>query len=50
MNFNDNKNWIENLYRLFGSYKNILLDIGHDPLEIMFMSEDKAKEIVWNGR
>ena len=41
--------WIENLLRLFGSYKAILLDLGYDPFIVGFMSEDKAKEIVYEG-
>lgn len=38
--------WINTLLRLFGSYKAILLDIGHDPLEVAFMNEDRAERIL----
>lgn len=40
--------WINTLLGLFGSYKGILLDVGHDPLEVTFMSEERAKEVVWS--
>ena len=40
--------WINVLLGLFGSYKGILLDVGYDPLEVAFMSEESAKEVLWS--
>lgn len=43
------KEWINVLFRLFGSYKAILLDLDYDPFEVSFMDEDRARAVLWGS-